>query len=228
MKIESVNQFGSEFTYIECRPVFTKCTIVPDGNVYFNSIGHKAYLVSDTEPITCGTEYWNPASKTIEQCKDNYEEKIVKNFKGCKKVVVFPDELPKSLLEDFASCKITEEDKVLLNCEYSNGGYSNTDSPPPFQIQVKEGKVVVLSFVSFRAPLVDKMQEAIFVKTGGREENPQIAKICADIALVEITQFMKERDYWWKLSELYKELSRYDPHTLKRDEVNDKIRRHLQ
>lgn len=32
------------------------------------------------------------------------------------------------------------------------------------------------------SPLAEKMMEAIFVKTGGRPENPQIARLCADIA----------------------------------------------
>lgn len=31
--------------------------------------------------------------------------------------------------------------------------------------------------------LKNEMLEAIFVQTGGREENPKIAEICADIAL---------------------------------------------
>lgn len=35
-------------------------------------------------------------------------------------------------------------------------------------------------------PLQEKMLEAIFVKTGGRPENPVIAKICADIAIIEM------------------------------------------
>lgn len=31
-------------------------------------------------------------------------------------------------------------------------------------------------------PLADKMLEAIFIKTGGRPENPQIARLCAAIS----------------------------------------------
>jgi hypothetical protein len=36
--------------------------------------------------------------------------------------------------------------------------------------------------------LKDKMLKEIFIKTGGREQNPQIAEICAKIAVKELLE----------------------------------------
>ena len=37
--------------------------------------------------------------------------------------------------------------------------------------------------MTMKQKLKDEMLEAIFIKTGGRIENPQIAEICAEIAV---------------------------------------------
>jgi hypothetical protein len=51
--------------------------------------------------------------------------------------------------------------------------------------------------IEIKQKLKDQMLEAIFIKTGGRQENPIIAEICAEVAvnfIASVTKMLEDND----------------------------------
>jgi hypothetical protein len=110
--------------------------------IYFHSKDKITYKVPET---------------TFQEEKDEYT----------KKILALPEQLSPKTIQDILYCKIKDGDAVYLECQFANGGYSNTNEAPPYELKLNsEGHVTLVGKTNV---IEDNKWDELFVK---------VAKLC--------------------------------------------------